>query len=103
MLYAKPYLSVADQVRLLERRGMVIADRPKTEEYLRRIGYYRLSAYWYPFRERRQDPSGKFLIGDNFKPGTDFKTVVNLYAFDKALRLTCNRFQRGTESRARTS
>jgi abortive infection bacteriophage resistance protein len=85
--YSKPYLSVSDQIVRLEDRGMTIADRQKAEEYLSRIGYYRLSAYWYPFRATAPTVDGTIQVLDAFKPRTSFKTVVDLYAFDKALRL----------------
>ena len=62
---------------------MQIEDHSKAQEYLARIGYYRLSAYWYPFREL--DATGAVL--DSFKVDTSFKWVIDLYAFDKALRL----------------
>src|SRR5690606_23958307 len=49
---------------------------------LRRINYYRLSGYWYPFRQ--QTGSGRRL--DNFYPGTRLSDVVALYEFDARLR-----------------
>lgn len=66
---------------------MTIPDPAKAEEYLQRIGYYRLSAYWYPFRAVAQQPDGSFALGDTFKAGTEFKHATDLYAFDKGLRL----------------
>lgn len=86
-VYTKPYLTVPDQIALLASRGMAIPDRSKAEEYLGRLGYYRLSAYWVPFREAHIAADGTTVLSDQFKPGTSFKTVVDLYAFDKALRL----------------
>lgn len=79
-------------VALLISRGMLITDKPKAELCLSRIGYYRLSAYWYPFRESKTetDPTtgGKrVVVMDNFKPDTKFTTVHDLYVFDKKLRL----------------
>lgn len=65
---------------------MVISDRAKATEMLRRIGYYRLSGYWYPFRVSAPSAKGP-VIGDNFRPGTDLSTVIDLYIFDKKLRL----------------
>jgi hypothetical protein len=47
--YDKPYKSVAEQIALLLSRGMTIADIPAATTYLERMGYYRLSGYWYPF------------------------------------------------------
>ncbi len=87
MKYTKPYLTVAAQRQLLENRGMVVADAPKCEEYLRRIGYYRLSAYWFPFRQLGKANDGRFFLEDQFKAGTAFKHATDLYAFDKGLRL----------------
>jgi abortive infection bacteriophage resistance protein len=83
--YTKPYLSVSRQIALLRARGLDVPDDPKAEEYLSRIGYYRLSAYWYPFRAAPVDSSSQ--LSDTFKAGSSFKTAVDLYAFDKALRL----------------
>ena len=89
--YAKPYLDVPQQVDLLISRGMTITDRLRAEDYLRRIGYYRLSAYWYPFRNSILTPDARGkpqrVIYDDFKPGTDFGVTLALYVFDKKLRL----------------
>ncbi len=65
---------------------MVIEDIPKATEYLSRLGYYRLSAYWYPFRNSKFE-NGTLTVLDDFKDGTEFKWATDLYAFDKALRL----------------
>lgn len=80
--YTKPHLPINDQIALLEGRGMVIDDHGKAAEYLSRLGYYRLSAYWYPFRE-----TIGATVTDNFKPNANFRWAVDLYAFDKSLRL----------------
>lgn len=66
---------------------MQIPEPQKAEEYLQRIGYYRLSAYWFPFRKVVQLPDGTFELGNDFKAGTTFKHATDLYAFDKSLRL----------------
>lgn len=83
-MYTKPYLAVDEQIELLQSRGMLIEDIPKTQEYLQRIGYYRLSAYWHPMR-LRDTASGDVL--DEFSDGTNFKEVTDLYTFDGRLRL----------------
>lgn len=87
MQYTKPYLTIDQQRQLLLSRGMEVPDRPKAEEYLRRIGYYRLSAYWFPYRQLEPQADGTFTLSNTFKPGTQFKHATDLYAFDKALRL----------------
>jgi abortive infection bacteriophage resistance protein len=84
--YSKPYLSIPDQLALIESRGMIVSDRAKATEVLHRIGYYRLSGYWYPFREPVHSPIGQ-IIGDHFRSGTELSTVIDLYIFDKKLRL----------------
>lgn len=84
-MYSKPYLTVPQQIALLKQRGMVIGDEAKAAEYLQRIGYYRLSAYWYPMRQR-SGPSGE-VVEDNFVRGTSFKEATDLYTFDSRLRL----------------
>lgn len=66
---------------------MIVDDEAKATEYLSRLGYYRLSAYWYPLRRTAKSASGDTIVLDNFKPGTEFKWATDLYAFDKALRL----------------
>ena len=83
MKFEKPPLSLADQIALLERRGMAVPCRAEAEHYLRHLSYYRLRAYWLPFEE--QPPA---VAGDHaFKPGTCLTQAVQLYMFDRELRL----------------
>lgn len=79
MAYKKPYLPVPDQLALIKSRGMVVSDDALAQSYLTKIGYYRLSGYWYPYRVSPGD--------DKFRAGTKFSEVVDLYVFDKILRL----------------
>ncbi|WP_288639090.1 Abi family protein [Comamonas kerstersii] len=83
--YAKPWTSYADQLRILQQRGMQVSDVAKALEYLGRIGYYRLSGYWHDMRQWQCDANGQRVVLDQFKPGTQFQDVVAL--FDKRLRL----------------
>lgn len=80
--YQKPYLSASDQLAQLVERGIIVTDRSQALGYLKQINYYRLSAYWYPFRAKNQS-----ILQDHFKPDTYFQTVIDLYLFDKKLRL----------------
>jgi abortive infection bacteriophage resistance protein len=77
----KAFRSYEEQGDLLAGRGMVIGDRVKAVATLRRVNYYRLSGYWYPFR---QQVSGTRV--DDFYPGTKLDDVVALYEFDARLR-----------------
>ena len=82
MPYSKPYLSLSDQLSLLKRRGLQVADEAAAEDCLHRNGYYRLSAYWYPFREIS---AGRRT--DTFLKDSHFENAVKLYAFDKQFKL----------------
>lgn len=100
MSYPKRWKSYAEQLDQLIEHGMQISDRSLALDYLERIGYYRLSGYWFAFRER----SGQLILlneqgrkpkklkvetlpQESFKPGTTFQHAVDLYVFDKQLRL----------------
>ena len=48
-----------------------------------RIGYYRLSGYWYPFR--MIDPKTGTRL-DEFVEGARFQDVMRLYRYDERLR-----------------
>lgn len=89
--YTKSYLTLKEQLSLLQERGMCVSDEEKALSYLERIGYYRLSGYWYPFRESEhitnQDGKTIAIIHDNFRSSTEFSYAVELYVFDKRLRL----------------
>ena len=88
MRYNKPYLAVPDQLALLESRGLVVTDRQKAEHYLAKIGYYRLSGYFYVFRKSIVSKDGKSTeILDQFKENVAFDDILALYVFDKRLRL----------------
>jgi len=82
--YAKPYLSIAEQVALLQRRGMAVPDAAAAERWLYLVGYYRVSGYSYVWRQ--QQP-GTQVRSDDFLPrGTQFQQVVDLYEFDRNLK-----------------
>ncbi|MCE8011713.1 Abi family protein [Halomonas daqingensis] len=71
---------------------MEVADKAAALEYLERVGYYRLSAYWYPFRvfetvDHNRHGRPITQATDRFVPGTQFVDAVRLYLFDKELRL----------------
>lgn len=84
MKYDKPSLTFEQQADLLLSRGMV-GDRTLIIQRLTTVGYYRLSAYWYPFRQ--PNPDGSNIPLDDLKPGTTFEEVWCRYAFDRRLRL----------------
>ena len=86
----KPWKSIQEQIDLLKSRGMLITDEALTKQHLSRIGYYRLSGYYYAFRKRIPVPNMPKLnkkVLDEFIPDVTLKDVVDLYVFDKRLRL----------------
>lgn len=86
----KPWMSFADQLAQLEERGMGVEDKAAALEYLERIGYYRLSGYWYPMRAIDTAASlakRQAVRSNTFVSGARFEDVVRLYVFDKKLRL----------------
>lgn len=85
MKYHKRPLSLTEQVERLQQRQLIIQDTAKAEHYLAHIGYYRLSAYWLPFEQPTQ--SGETSRNHQFKPNTRFEDVIQLYVFDRKLRL----------------
>lgn len=75
---------------MLQARGLAVEDRAAALDYLERLGYYRLSGYWYPLRAVDTTASraqGKAVRLDGFVPGSRFEDVVRLYVCDKKLRL----------------
>ncbi len=79
MKYQKIPLSFEAQADLLLGRGLD-GDRGTLISRLRAVNYYRLSAYWYTFRDVHAG-------GDRLLPGTALDTVWRRYVFDRHLRL----------------
>lgn len=77
--FEKPATTYAQQVALLQQRGMVIDDPATAEFYLQHLNYYRLGAYWLPYEADHATHT--------FRAGTRFADVLNLYVFDRELRL----------------
>ena len=78
--FTKHHKTETDLVALLESRGLIISDEAKAVRYLEGIGYYRLSAYMYPFLKAPKE-------SHQHKEETTFLQVLNLYRFDKKLNI----------------
>ena len=78
--YTKTYSSPAQLVTLLQSRGLHVENVVRTENYLRHIGYYRFSAYLYPLLTIPKETHV-------FKPGATFNQALDMYRFDRHLRL----------------
>lgn len=81
----KPHKSFAEQLHILKARGLHVADDTAALALLQRLGYYRLSGYFYPLRKTR--PVGQPGRMDEFQPGASLELVADLAEFDKRLRL----------------
>ena len=78
--FNKPYKTPEELILLLKSRGLCISNSSKAKRYLEYIGYYRLSAYMYPFLKMPKE-------AHIYKEGATFDKVLMLYRFDKKLRL----------------
>jgi abortive infection bacteriophage resistance protein len=77
--FIKPATTYSQQIAILQQRGMTVSDPSSAEFYLQHLNYYRLGAYWLPFEADHAT--------HQFKSGTCFEDVLNLYIFDRELRL----------------
>lgn len=87
-VYDKPFKTVSEQIALLRSYGMDIPDDDKATALLESVGYYRLSGYWWPFRQ--MDPKSsptKELRLSTFQPNTSLDQIEKIYKFDRGLRV----------------
>ena len=77
--YNKSFLSINQQIKLLKSRGMQFDNQKEAKHYLSNISYYRLSGYWLIFQQNQNS--------HKFKINTKFDDVLNIYIFDRELRL----------------
>lgn len=78
--FTKIARTIPDLISFLESKGLLISDHSYAVHCLSYIGYYRLKIYMRPF----ETPTGKI-----FKKGTTFEQIVEIYEFDRKLRLLC--------------
>lgn len=78
----KEFKEYSELAARLRNRGMSISSDKRTLFKLEQIGYYRLSGYYYPARKLDNG-----VRTDDFMPDTNFDKVVELYVFDKKIRL----------------
>lgn len=80
MKYTKIPITISDQVQKLKDRGLRFDNELRAQHYLSNISYYRLRAYTYPFQDN---------VAENhpFKVDVSFEQIIDLYVFDRKLRL----------------
>ena len=82
--FTKQAKSNQEHLQAWQDRGLIIPNLARADRYLSFIGYYRLSAYTIPFQQIVTTPS---TVLHQFKANTTFDDVLNLYIFDRELRL----------------
>lgn len=80
MQYKKPAIDITAQIDCLKQRGLLFKDEIKAAHYLSNISFYRLRAYTYPFQDNN-DPNHPFT------KQIVFEDIIDLYIFDRRLRL----------------
>jgi len=75
--FSKPAFTISEQIKFLQNKGMIFAGIEASEEILASVGYYHLSAYWFPYKTSRGD----------FHPNTNFSEIIKLYEFDRTLKM----------------
>lgn len=78
MKFPKVAKTFEEQLAILKERGLSVSDDAEALRWLRRVSYYRLSAYFPSFK--------KSPAGDEFSPGSSFEDLIDLYVFDCRLR-----------------
>lgn len=80
MNFSKSPISIKDQIALLKQRGLIFKDESTAEHYLSNISYYRLRAYTYPFQDNANHDHP-------FTTSVTFEQIIELYVYDRKLRL----------------
>ena len=79
----KAPLGIDDQISELNRHGILAEDESEAHDILSRVGYYRLSGYWLPYKNSDQN--------------TTLKHIYSIYCFDEELRSLLRRYIEQTE------
>jgi len=78
--YTKPYKKHQVLINLMKKRGLTISNETNAIDTISYIGYYRMSGYAHPFLKT---PKTSHI----FHNGVSFEDIINLYQFDKNLRI----------------
>lgn len=72
----KPATTYEEQIDKIKSRGCIIGDEVWAKEVLKQINYYRLTAYFLPYKEP----------DETYAEGTTFNNMYRTYEFDRKLR-----------------
>lgn len=76
--YNKPALNIDEKIELLQSRWLIFNDIEEEKHYLEHIGYFRLTWYFKFFQDKETNIFHEWIT---------FKQIVDLYVFDRKLRL----------------
>ncbi len=79
MRYTKQTITLAEQIRTLQTRGLTIENETDAALLLERISYFRLADYWRPLETDK--------VTHQFAAGSSFSEDVTCYNFDKELKV----------------
>lgn len=74
--YEKKHKTYFEQVELLKQRNMIIDDDVAAENFLSNVNYYKLSGYFKFFEKEENDFAN-----------THFQEIIDIYYFDRELRI----------------
>ena len=87
----KKFLSIEEQVSLIQRRGLILPSEKSAENFLERQNYYRFSGYMRYFQENLAGDEARFFPGTQWD---EVKSWVVVYLFSN-LGLVSWRWFRG--------
>lgn len=71
----KTPITYKEQLELIKKKGFVVEDKESCLNFLRKVSFYRLSAYFLPFKENE-----KYISGINIK------RIERIYDFGGRIR-----------------
>lgn len=87
----KPYKTIDEQVEILKDRGLIISDEDYAKRCLTQLNYYRLSGYTLTLRKN-----------NSFYKNITFENVMDIYNFDRQLKLYVLNYLKDIEISLRT-
>jgi abortive infection bacteriophage resistance protein len=82
--HSKPHKTFDELIQLLVDRGMSISDPESAGAALQRLGYYRLSGYWYPYRRQVEGSTDRL---SEFDSAVTLDQILAIAEFDRQLRI----------------
>ena len=72
----KKFLTFEEQLSRIENKGFIISDKDKCLNFLKKVNYYNISAYFMLFKDK----------DGLYKSNVDFEYIYKIYEFDRKIR-----------------